>query len=189
MRAPSRSSSAAVRPRRSMSHGGHRCSSIARAARHHSDRRSTAARARSRRLVDVRGLGSSRFARGIGYVCRRRDVQDVCVRAHQRSSSAAVRARRTMCRVAAGGHPPAAPPDPDKEISTIRLFRVDVSCSRLLQQRLQLRSRQRECRSNFRKRTHVSRDRWLLRTSDFRQILVAQYSSLQTCFEFVLTAK
>ena len=34
-----------------------------------------------RRLGDVRGLGSSRFARGIGYVRRRRDVQDVCVRA------------------------------------------------------------------------------------------------------------
>ncbi len=84
------------RRRRSMSHGGRRCSSIARAARHHSDRRSTAARPRSRRLVDVRGLGSSRFARGIGYVCRRREVQDVCVRAHQQSSSAAVRPRRTM---------------------------------------------------------------------------------------------
>jgi len=64
--------------------------------RHHSDRRSTAARPRSRRLVDVRGLGSSRFARGIRYVRRRRDVQDVCVRAHQRSSSAAVRPRRSM---------------------------------------------------------------------------------------------
>ncbi len=135
-----RSSSAAVRPRRSMSHGGRRCSSIACAARHHSDRHRTSAcelprdhhqtqsdhgarcptgavdvrrshvlRGPATRTVDrpqyerAATCGSSMFAVSVRRVSRAaldtfigRDVQDISVRAPPRSSSAAVRPRRSM---------------------------------------------------------------------------------------------